>query len=99
MLFKTVVPILYSTDVSRSLTYYVDGLGFDRRWEWGNPPSFGGVIKDAVEIFFSEKDQGNAGTWISVVVDDIDGYYETIRTKGADIIAAPDTKEWGMREM
>jgi GNAT superfamily N-acetyltransferase len=99
MIFKNAVPILYSSDVLRSLNYYVEILGFENRWDWGNPPTFGGVSKDSVEIFFCEKGQGNPGTWLSVMVDNVDDFYETIKARGAKILNAPETMEWGMREM
>ena len=38
MIFKTTVPILYSTDVVKSLTYYVDVLGFESRWNGAIQP-------------------------------------------------------------
>jgi GNAT superfamily N-acetyltransferase/catechol 2,3-dioxygenase-like lactoylglutathione lyase family enzyme len=99
MIFKNTVPILYSSDIQRSLTYYIEILGFERRWDWGNPPSFGGVSKDSVEIFFCERGQGNPGTWLSVLVDDVDDLYEKLKSRGAKILTAPESMEWGIREM
>jgi uncharacterized glyoxalase superfamily protein PhnB len=34
-----------------------------------------------------------------VVVDNVDEYYESIKDKGAKIVALPESKEWNMREM
>ena len=99
MKFEKSISILYSADVARSLAYYIEKLGFDDKWEWDSPPTFGGVVKDNVEIFFCEKGQGNPGTWLSVFVEDVDAYYESIKPKGAVIIAPPDSKEWNVREM
>lgn len=99
MRFNTIVPILYSSDIIRSLTYYTAVLGFEDKWEWGDPPTFGGVHKNSVEIFFCEKGQGNPGTWLSIMVDNVDDYYELIKTKGATIITEPKSMEWGVREM
>jgi len=99
MRFNTIVPILYSSDVVRSLAYYVDVLGFESKWEWGIPTSFGGVYKDSIEIFFCENGQGNPGTWISLMVDDVDEYHDLIKAKGATVISAPANMEWGLREM
>jgi len=99
MKFKQVVPILNSSSVVRSLAYYIDVLGFDHKWEWGFPTSFGGVSKESVQIFFCENGQGNPGTWLSVFVDNIDEYYEMVNAKGAKIISAPETMVWGVREM
>jgi len=99
MKFKQVVPILNSSNVVNSLAYYTEVLGFEHKWEWGFPPSFGGVSKDSVQIFFCENGQGNPGTWLSVFVDNVDEFYEQVKAKGAKIILAPETKEWNVREM
>ena len=99
MRFNTIVPIIYSSDVTKSLTYYTDVLGFEDKWEWGSPPTFGGVHRNSVEIFFCEKGQGNPGTWLSIMVDNVDDYYERIKSKGATIITEPKSMEWGIREM
>ncbi len=99
MIFQQAIPILYSMDVLKSLKYYVEVLGFDKGWDWGDPPTFGGVIKDSVEIFFCKEYQGNPGTWLALIVDDVDEFYESVKAKGAKILMAPKTQEWGMREM
>lgn len=93
------MPILYSADINRSISYYVDVLGFDKSWVWGEPVSFGSVSKNNVEIFFCKEDQGNPGTWAFVFLDDIDAFHEKIKSKGAKIIVEPTNREWGVREM
>ncbi len=99
MTFESIVPILYSENVVRSLNYYMEQLAFDEKWEWDNPTTFGGVSKDCVRLFFCLKDQGNPGTWIAVNVDNVDEYYEVIKARGAKILSPPGDKEWFMREM
>ena len=99
MKFEKSITILYSSNVAHSIAYYIEKLGFDDKWEWDNPPTFGGIAKDDVEIFFCEKGQGHPGTWLSIMLDNVDEYYETIKSKGANIIAPPDSKEWNIREM
>lgn len=99
MIFRHSVPILYSSDVRKSIQYYTAVLGFDTKWEWDHPPTFGGVSKDLVELFFCKEAQGHPGTWISVMVNDVDELYQLIKTKGGQIISPPEDKEWGMREM
>lgn len=99
MKFSRVVPILYSADIVRSIRYYTGVLQFDHKWMWDHPPSFGGVSKNSVEIFFCKEGQGNPGTWISIMLDNVDEYYEAIKAGGADIAQPPQTKEWGLREM
>lgn len=99
MKFEKAVPILYASDVSLSIAYFVDQLKFENQWKWDDPPTFGGVYRDQVEIFFCKTDQGNPHTWISVMLDNVDEYYELIKDSGALIISPPDSKKWNMREM
>lgn len=99
MKFDKAIPILYASDVSKSIAYFVEQLKFAHTWEWESPASFGGVYRDQVEIFFCREGQGQPATWLSLVVDDVDEYYELIKDSGAKILSAPETKEWNMREM
>lgn len=99
MKFEKSNPILYSSDVNRSIRYYTEILGFENSWVWGNPTDFGGIVKDDVEIFFCLNGQGSEGTWLAIILDNVDEYYETIKAKGANIISPPTSHEWNMREM
>ena len=99
MKFEKSVTILYSKDITNSLSFYTEKLGFENKWEYDNPPTFGGVSKDDVEIFFCKEAQGNPGTWLCVLLENVDAYYENIKTKGVKIVATPESKEWNMREM
>ena len=99
MKFLKSTPILYSADVSKSIAYFTEQLKFENKWEWDTPPTFGGVYRDDVEIFFCKTDQGQPGTWLALLVDNVDEYYELIKDSGANIISKPDSKEWNMREM
>jgi len=98
MIFKTVVPILYSRDVAASIAYYTGVLGFQNQWMVGDPPDFGSVNSDSVELFFCREGQGNPGTWMSIMVDAVDEYFEKIIRKGAKTFGPPETMEWGVRE-
>ena len=99
MQFKHSIPILYSADIRRSINYYTQVLEFDNKWEWDDPPTFGGVGKDSVQLFFCKDGQGHPGTWIAIMVKNVDEYYQGIKEKGAVIRSAPADMDWGMREM
>ncbi len=99
MKFKKSITILYSADIRRSIAYYTERLGFEQQWEWDDPPSFAGVEKDEVEVFFSKVTGAIPEIWFCIVVDNIDDYYNSMKDKGADIRSLPETKPWGMREM
>jgi len=99
MVFRHSVPILYSSDIRRSIAYYTNVLGFDHQWEWDDVPSFGGVSKDLVELFFCKDGQGHPGTWIAIMVDNVDELHERVKAEGGKILAPPQDRDWGLREM
>ncbi len=99
MKFESLIPILYSADIQRSIEYYIEKLAFENQWIWDDEKTFGGVSIECVEIFFCKLDQGNPGTWLAINVDNIDEYYNIIKFRGANILSAPEDKPWNMREM
>jgi catechol 2,3-dioxygenase-like lactoylglutathione lyase family enzyme len=99
MTVQHITPILYVSDFARGMSYFVEKLGFRRLWDWGDPPTFGAVGRDQVEIFLSLHGQGKPGTWMSIFVDDVDALYEEFTGRGAVIPMAPENKPWGMSEM
>ncbi|NEO85566.1 MAG: bleomycin resistance family protein [Spirulina sp. SIO3F2] len=92
-------PILNVKDILKSIDYYVNVLGFQKNWDWGEPPTFAAVSRDEVCIFFCQDGQGQAGTWMSIFVEDVDALYADYQAKGAIIRQAPTNFSWGMREM
>lgn len=99
MKFEKSNPILFSRDVKRSLMFYTEILGFTDSWEWGHPTDFGGVVRDGVELFFCLNDQGNPGTWVAIILDNVDEYFESIKDKGITILMPPTSQEWNILEM
>ena len=97
--FDGVTPILMVRDLAASLEFYVDKLGFTKDWDWGDPPGFASVSRGKVCLFLSQGSQGQAGMWLSIFVDDVDGLYEVYRGRGVTIRQPPTDFEWGMREM
>ena len=99
MKFEKSNPILFSSDIKRSIHYFIEILEFEQSWLWGDPIDFGGVTKDEVEIFLCLQAQGHPGTWVTIVVNNVDEYYKKIKSNGAKILAPPVNQEWNMREM
>jgi len=97
--FEHAVPILDVRNVPASIAYYVDKLGFEKKWDWGNPPGFGCVGRDQIEIFLCQDGQGSPGTWMSIFVQDIDALYQDYKQRGAIIREPPTDYPWGVREM
>jgi uncharacterized glyoxalase superfamily protein PhnB len=97
--FECLIPILNVKNFAASMDYYVSKLGFSKKWDWGDPPSFGSVGRGKIEIFLSEGGQGQAGMWISIFVEDVDALHEEYKKSGAMIRQPPTNMPWGIREM
>jgi lactoylglutathione lyase len=109
--FTKLTPNLLVANVERSLTFYVDTLGFTRGMTVpdASPFVFASVVSGAVEIFlndaagavaeypgFAGKPLGCTGT-LFIEVDGIDALHD--RLKPAVTIVMPiETKFYGMRE-
>jgi catechol 2,3-dioxygenase-like lactoylglutathione lyase family enzyme len=96
--FSNLTPILRVSNFSASMRYYTEQLGFQKVWEWGEPPGFGCVRRDSLELFLCLNGQGQPGTWISFFVSGVDSVYEELRERGAKISKPPNDEPWGMRE-
>jgi len=60
MLAKSITPILNVSDIQQSFNWF-EQLGWQKAWEWGNLPSFGGVCSGECEIFLCLNGQGGRG--------------------------------------
>jgi catechol 2,3-dioxygenase-like lactoylglutathione lyase family enzyme len=60
MLAKGVTPILNVSDIEQSFAWF-EKLGWKKAWDWGSPPTFGGVCSGDFEIFLCQGGQGGRG--------------------------------------
>ncbi|HEY2963385.1 MAG TPA: bleomycin resistance family protein [Pyrinomonadaceae bacterium] len=97
--FEEAIPILNVKDFVASVDYYVQKLGFQKLWDWGEPPTFGCVRRGKVEIFFCQGCQGQPGMWMSIFMEDVDALYEEYKKSGAIILEEPKNYPWETREM
>lgn len=97
--FAGVTPILNVSNLAASMDYYVNRLGFTKRWDWGDPPTFGCVARDRVSIFLCQGGQGGPGTWIMIFVDDVDALYADYQQSRANVLQPPTNMPWQTREM
>jgi catechol 2,3-dioxygenase-like lactoylglutathione lyase family enzyme len=57
---KRLTPILNVSDIEESFAWF-GKLGWEKAWDWGAPPSFGGVCSGQCEIFLCRDGQGGRG--------------------------------------
>ena len=90
--FEHANPILRVANLQRSLHYYVDVLGFTNA-EWGGD-DFTCVSRDGADIYLSEGDQGQPGTWVWIGVSDANTLHTEYKAKGATILHPPENYPW-----
>jgi uncharacterized glyoxalase superfamily protein PhnB len=92
--FENSAPILRVVNMSISLRYYVDVLGFQNA-DWGTD-DFTSVNRDQAGIYLCRGGQGQAGTWVWIGVEDVKALYEEYKAKGAKIRHPPRNYPWAM---
>ncbi len=60
MIAHALTPILNVSDMQQSFEWF-EKLGWKKGWDWGDPPSFGGVCSGECEIFLCLDGQGGRG--------------------------------------
>ena len=92
--FECIDPILRVEDMSRSVAYYVDVLGFENA-PWGTE-EFTHVTRDRGGIYLCRGGQGRGGAWVWVGVGDARALHEAYRERGAIIRMEPKSFPWAL---
>jgi catechol 2,3-dioxygenase-like lactoylglutathione lyase family enzyme len=72
---KRITPILNVSNIQESFAWF-EKLGWTKGWDWGDPPTFGGVCSGECEIFLCEGAQGGRGRSRLAVTAGIEGAEE-----------------------
>ena len=92
--FEGSAPILRVADMPASLRYYVGVLGFQKAG-WGTD-DFTCVTRDSAGIYLCRGDQGQAGTWVWIGVEDVEALHEEYKASGARIRRPPENYPWAL---
>jgi len=92
--FEGAAPILRVADMSVSLRYYTDALGF-RGADWGDD-HFTHVARDRAGIYLCREGQGHAGTWVWVGVANVRALYDEYKKSGARVRHEPRNYPWAL---
>jgi catechol 2,3-dioxygenase-like lactoylglutathione lyase family enzyme len=57
---RRLTPILNVSNIQESFAWF-GKLGWTKAWDWGEPPTFGGVCSGECEIFLCQNGQGGRG--------------------------------------
>lgn len=90
---ENITPILYVKDMSKSLSFYVDILGF-KNADWGDD-SFTSINRDKTGFYLCRGGQGSPGTWVWIGFDgDIFSLHQNLKSKGVKIKLPPTNFSW-----
>jgi uncharacterized glyoxalase superfamily protein PhnB len=90
--FECITPILRVENLTASIDFYVRALGFTIDFE--SDGNFASVSRDRCGLYLCEGDQGNAGTWVWIGVEDIEPLYTDLQSKGVKVRHPPTNYPW-----
>ncbi len=96
--------VLAVRDLSVSTRFYVDVLGFTRDFGDGSD-GWSFLSRDTFRVMLGEcadampaGELGDHSWYAYVTVEGVDELHAEVARRGAEILAAPATKPWGLRE-
>jgi catechol 2,3-dioxygenase-like lactoylglutathione lyase family enzyme len=96
--FDAVTPRLPVEDVEQALVFYIEKLGFDLGWKWGEPVTHANVCRNSVSfdlILVPPTRQGTAMAYVQV--SGVDAYHAELTEKSVKV-SAVDDRPYGMRD-
>ena len=95
--------VLAVQDLTTSTAFYIEVLGFRRDPVDAKGWSF--LSKDSFKLMLGEcaderpaGETGNHSWFVRLMVEGLDEYHREIASRGAEVIAEPADKRWGLRE-
>jgi uncharacterized glyoxalase superfamily protein PhnB len=96
--------VLAVRDLATSTRFYIDALGFGRDFGDGSD-GWSFLSRDNFKLMLGEcpdekpaSELGDHSYVAYLVVDGIDQLYEDVSRRGVEVISAPVTEPWGLRE-
>jgi uncharacterized glyoxalase superfamily protein PhnB len=96
--------VLAVRDLQASTRHYLDVLGFRRDFGDGTD-GWSFLSRDAFKVMLGEcpdatpaSELGDHSYVAYVIVDGVDQFYADVIARGAEVMSAPTTKPWGLRE-
>lgn len=89
------------SDITKSAAYYCDVLGFTTTFRYGDPTYYVCLCRDevALHLLAARETKRLAGqAAVCIFVKDVDGVHAELAGRGAKIVKAPQTYDYGMRD-
>src|SRR4051794_5626027 len=88
---ECIIPILNVAELSGSIRFYEDVLGFKLDWKADTNAS---VSRDGRAIMLCQQAQGHAGTWVWIGWEGIDSLFDRCVATGVKVRSKPTNFRW-----
>jgi catechol 2,3-dioxygenase-like lactoylglutathione lyase family enzyme len=97
--FGRMAPTISVTDITRSVNFYTEILGFQKAFENGDPVGFVILEKDAAELHLSllKTHKATAQNVAHLMVEDASKLYQHLEAKKVKIVKAIRDADFGLR--
>ena len=89
-IFSHAEPVLAVRDVSETISYWQEVLGFPVKWTWGEPPSHGAVSWNKAQIQFYQDPElaaASKGNSVWIRLQRVEELYKIHQNRNAEIVA------------
>lgn len=87
------IPVLPVRDLARSLSFYVDVLGFKLDWGGAAGSIICSVSRDGASIMLSQTAESRNPVWVWIGLED-DSLFDEYRAKGVRVLQEPRNCSW-----
>jgi uncharacterized glyoxalase superfamily protein PhnB len=93
--------ILQVSNLENAIQFYIESLGFEKEFIYGDPPFYAGVkINDVIiHLNTAECNTERCGMGsLYIFCDEVDSYYEKVKEANVQITTELETFPYGMRD-
>jgi uncharacterized glyoxalase superfamily protein PhnB len=105
-MIRQIAPLFFTMDITATLRFYKDKLGFECLGTWQDPPAYAIVARDEQVIHFrcAEPPTVNPDKYADELLDaylfveDADALYAEYASRGVEFTREPSNMPWNCRE-
>lgn len=99
--YHQLLPTLPVKDVQASIHFFVETLGFENPWTYGNPVTDGGCSRNGAKVLFwqnAQQAEQCKGLGLILLVDGLDELYSHFMQKQIQFAAIQHNLQFGLKE-
>ena len=89
---------LLTNDLDAAIDFYINKLGFQLVFKWGEPATMAGVNLDHAQIFLQHGEPSPKGCYLYFLINDADAFLEFHQDNGVEIVVPIDDRDYEIRD-